>query len=353
MSNDQPPLPDTTKWQPRKSASEALKSAFLRRCLGIEKLICLRARLEREMNIDNFDSGLGVEDIIRSELEQILPTRYSVKAGVINDKNGNTAGDFDVVIFNEHWFPLVKAGATAESRRIHLPIDGVYAVCEIKQTLDFQALDRAMEKLAICHRLHRPQTRANRIVENRENSDCLHGLTNPLYSAVIATDIKESVELDLIVERFFKINQTLERLAVVRALCVFKHGTVTWGFKDDNGECKIALFMREDLDRPIVPIYHKVPKVESALYCLMADILCHLYHSVLAPEDIVAHYGPLENSCSIPSSPDIALPPDSKWLSSLNQRSGTEGESIQFPDSNDKSRKAPRKPKTRKHRGFG
>ena len=79
----------------------------------------------------------------------------------------------------------------------------------------------------------------------------------------------------------------------------------------------------------------------------------HLYHSVLGPEDIVAHYGPLENSCSIPSSPDIALQPDSKWLSSLNQRSGTEGESIQFPDSNDASRKAPRKPKTRKPRGFG
>ena len=116
-----PELPDTTQWQPRMSASDTLKSAFLKRCLGIETLIRLRSQFEREMNIDNFDSGPGVEDIIRGELNLLLPTRYSVRAGVINDRKGHTGGDFDVIIFSDLWFPVVKAGATPESRRVHLP----------------------------------------------------------------------------------------------------------------------------------------------------------------------------------------------------------------------------------------
>lgn len=321
MSNkdSSPPLPDTTQWLPRINSSETLKSAFLKRCTGIETLIRIRAQFEKEMNIDNFDSGPGVEDIIRGEFNLLLPSRYSVRAGVINDRNGHTGGDFDVIIFNDLWFPVVKAGATLESRRIHLPIDGIYAVCEVKQSLDYAALDKAMEKLVVCHRLHRPRTKANRLVENREINSCSHGHSNPLYSAVIATDLKDGVELDRLVERFFDINKTLKRLEVIRALCVLGHGTVTWGFVDDSGESKPTLFMMEDIYRPIFPVYHKMPRVESALYPLMADLLLHLYHSVLAAEDIAPSYGPVIHNISIPTSQDIALMPDAEHLTSLSK----------------------------------
>lgn len=320
MNHDEfePPLPDTTCWQPRRSASETLKSAFRERCAGIEALIRIRSRLEREMNVDNFDSGPGVEDIIRDELSQLLPTRYSVRSGVINDRNGNTGGDFDVVVFNDLWFPVVKAGATEESRRFHLPVDGVYAVCEVKQTLDFDTLDEAMKKLVVCHRLYRPRTHAHRLVENREINSCIHGISNPLYSVIIATDLKEGFDLDEIVERFFYVNKTLKRLEVVRALCVLGHGTVTWGFRDHRGEVRPALFMMEDLYHPIFLGYSKIPKVESALYPLMVDLLLHLYHSVLAPEDIAAHYGPEVHAVSIPTS-DVVLEPDPEWVEILNE----------------------------------
>src|SRR5688500_10493096 len=88
-------LPDTTHWQPRNSAQDTLQSVFLRRCIAVEDLIRSRARLEREMNIDNYDSGPGVEDIVREELRKLLPTRYAVRAGVVNDRLGRTAGDVD------------------------------------------------------------------------------------------------------------------------------------------------------------------------------------------------------------------------------------------------------------------
>lgn len=318
-TNASRPLPDTSAWQPRDNKLDTLKSAFLKRCISVETLITSRANLEKGMNIDNFDSGLGVEDIIREEIRQLLPTRYSVTAGVVNDRNGKTAGDIDLVIFNSHWFPLVKAGATPESRRAHLPIDGAYAVCEVKQSLDCDVLDEAMEKLVMCHRLYRSQTYAYRTTENREGSSCIHGLTNPLYSMIIATDLRKGVEFNQLIERFFDINRSLHRPEVIRALCVLGYGTVTWGYWHSETESRPALFMLEDLYEPIFPVYHKTPESESALYSLMVDLFLHLYHSVLAPEDIVAHYGPQSFRVKIPTSPDIVLAPDAQRLSILNK----------------------------------
>jgi len=272
------------------------------------------------MVIDNFDSGPGLEDIVREEIRHICPHRYSVQRGVINDSSGRTAGDFDVILFNDLWFPAVKSGATPESRRIHLPIEGVYGIVEVKQSLDYKRLDDAMHKLVTGHRLHRPRTYANRLVENRDLDSCFHGLTNPLYSAVLATDLAEGADLDKLVERFFDINKSLKRLEVIRALCVLGHGTVTWVFWDDNGDLRPTLFMRDDLFHPIIPSYHKSPPAESAFYVLMSDILLHLYHVVLGAEDISVAYGigHTSNSISIPQSPEVILEPDVEWIQSLD-----------------------------------
>lgn len=318
-SNQEMPLPDTTQWQPRSRASDTLKSSFLKRCKWIEDGIRLRVQAEKGMSIDNYDSGLGVEDIIRKELESLLPARYAVRAGVIVDRKGNTGGDFDAVVFNDTWFPQVKSGATEESRRAYLPIDGVYAACEIKQTLDLVALDEAMKKLVVCHRLHRPRTYAYRVVENREGSQCSHGLTNPLYSAIIAAEIRDGVEFEEIVNRFFDINRTLKRLDVVRALCVLNVGAVTWGFRKDKNDIGPALFMLEDLYRPIFPVYHKASSSESPLFALVSDVLLHLYHSVLAPEDVAPSYGPDSPTVKIPKSDDIVLQPDPEWVARLEE----------------------------------
>ena len=152
-----PDLPNPAEWQPRDSAAETLQSAFLKRCVAVERMIRLRAQAEREMNIDNFDSGIGVEDIFRDELAKILPSRYNVERGVLVDRDGKTGGDYDIIVFNDAWFPHVKAGASDLSRRNYYPIEGVYAVGEVKQTLDYESLDSAMRKLVLAHRLCRPR----------------------------------------------------------------------------------------------------------------------------------------------------------------------------------------------------
>src|SRR5438046_577961 len=113
-------LPDPSLWLPR--PAQSVQNIFMKRCKGIEQKILLRAQLEREMNIDNYDSGLGVEDIIREELRDLCPSRYSIRAGTIDDCIGHTAGDFEVIITNDYWFTHLKTGATKESRKVHFPI---------------------------------------------------------------------------------------------------------------------------------------------------------------------------------------------------------------------------------------
>jgi hypothetical protein len=320
-----PELPDPAEWQPRSSIPGTLQTAFLQRCVAAEQVIHVRANAECDMNIDNFDSGLGVEDIIREEFRRILPSRYAVNDGVVVDRDGRTAGACDVVIFNELWFPKVKAGASAQSKRTYFPIEGVYAVGEIKQTLDFASLDDALRKLVMAHRLTRPATFAHRLVENRESSSCSHGLSNPLYSFVLALNIENGLTLEDLINRFYDINKRVKRLEVVRALCVLGQGTVTWGFHDrEIGGLTPATFMLEDIYEQLVPVYQKVPQTESALFALLGNLMLHLFHSVLAPEDIAAIYGTASRDTKAPKSPEIAIPPDPEWMSRLQTICGEE-----------------------------
>ena len=270
-------LPDTSQWQPRNDAADTFSEAFYKRCQYIEQAILRRSQHEREMAIDSFDSGAGLEDIIREELKNLCPNRYSVKACTIDDRLGRSAGDFEVAIVNDFWFPAIKSGATASSRKVHFPIEAIYAVLEIKQTINYKTLDKAMQKLVMCHRLYRPPTEKGRIVENRREGNCLHHPTNPLFSAIIATDIGPNVTMEDLVNRFFTINKTLKRNEVVRALCALGHGTVSWGFRENKTSIKPASFMN-DLNLPIVPVFYEaLSKDKCAFYfvpCTVCGVAC-------------------------------------------------------------------------------
>ena len=128
-------LPDVGQWGPAGNKQETLTNALMMTCQIAQRRIVARAQVEIDFNIYNFDSGPGVEDIVREELANLLPRRYCVDAGIINDRSGYTAGDCDIVVRDDIWTPVIKPGATDQSRRFHFPIEGVYAAVEIKQTL--------------------------------------------------------------------------------------------------------------------------------------------------------------------------------------------------------------------------
>jgi hypothetical protein len=124
--------------------------------------------------------------------------------------------------------------------------------------------------------------------------------------------------MDEIVERFYWINKKLKRLETVRFLCVLGHGSLSWGYWDSEArENRPARFMERDLHEPLVPGYQQVRQGECAFYQLMQTLLMHLYHSVLAPEDVAVCYGDPQPRIAVPRSAEYSIPPDEDWLAAL------------------------------------
>lgn len=311
------PLPDASAWQPR-DASRTLSDAFEKECQGAEERIIQGLQYERMLSIDNFDSGLPFEGLVRRELIRLMPSRYHVGSGLILDRDGRTAGKCDVVIFNGVWFPPIKSPVSTDAGQTYFPIEGVYGVGEIKQTISSSSLDEAMEKLVMSHRLTRPRTFAHRVVENREGSECPHGLTNPLFSFLLAGSMTDGETFQSVVERFFDISKQLKRLEMARALCVLQEGVVLWAFRDPlrGNEVRPAMFIRDDLFHPIFPVL--IPASQRSPLCvLLQHVQQALYHTILGPEDLAMAYGRDDNAINIPKNEAVALPADKEWIDLL------------------------------------
>lgn len=207
------PLPDTRTWRPRDTSS-TLATAFAAECKGAEERLLHALAHEKRLAVDSFDSGLPFESLVRREIMRLLPKRYSVTSGRLLDRNGMSAGNCDVVLFNDTWFSPIKSPAAEGLGHPYLPIEGVYAVGEVKQTLSSATLDDSMEKLVRCHRLDRPRTYAHRLVENRDGDACPHGLTNPLFSFIVAGAVHPTERFENLVDRFFDISKDLKRLVL-------------------------------------------------------------------------------------------------------------------------------------------
>lgn len=300
-----PPLPATETWGPTNS-TEKIGALFHRRCRAVEQRILLRAKFERETNEQNFDSGPAVEEIVREELGQILPRRYGVHAGSLSNRNGWSAGDCDVVIFNDHWFPSIKPPATAESRRVHYPIEGTFGVMEVKQSLTPATLDQAMSKLVAVSRLE-VERAPERVVENRVDAALEQSDAQPVFTGIIAAGLGPGFDFDDIVHRFIAINGLLQRRELINVLCVLGVGFVTWVY-DVDGAPVTTYFRDTESGFHLSPMLVRVrdPQEESALYELVTVLLGYLGEQVLVVDDVAVNYGaPQKGSRPIGSSWDM------------------------------------------------
>ncbi|MCY4617242.1 MAG: hypothetical protein OXD50_01625 [Chloroflexi bacterium] len=282
-------LPDVDSWKPTSDNDETLRNALMVSCQIAQSRIVSRAHAEVRFNLHNFDAGLSVEEIIRDELHAILPTRYTVSPGVISDRMGQTAGEADVVIRDATWSPVIKPRATSESRRIHLPIESVYAVAEIKRTLGFSELDDAMRKLVLASRLERPVNPFGHITENQhlQSLDQPDKMLNPLHTTVFATRLQNGINFERLAKRFGKINSGLNRDHMVKMLCVLEAGTA-W-YSVESGSPFNATYML-DRDQPLI-LQINCDEPENAFYRFFVETLGHLTRSVLGLTDIADSYG--------------------------------------------------------------
>ncbi len=284
-------LPDVSNWQPNADRNETLSAGLLLTCQAAQARIVSEAAIERQFNIQNFDSGPGVEDIVRQELAKLLPSRYAIDPGVVNDRDGNTAGDFDILIRDSTWSPAIKLGATPSSRRYHFAIESIYSAIEVKQTLGFRELDAAMEKLVKLARLNRPDNPYGHITENQhlENFDKEGWILNPLHTTILATDIHSSVEFQDLALRFGQINSQLSRRDMVTVLCVLGHGSAWYSVK--GGSTMNATFMNDRHDDLQLSVHANEHDMMNTFYRLYVHLSGHLHRSVLATTNIEEKYG--------------------------------------------------------------
>ena len=282
-------LPDVSSWEPLSKNNDTLKNALEVTCQLAQDRITSRSKAEVRFNIFNYDSGSGVEDIVREELANLLPERYSVEAGVVNDRDGKTAGDCDLIIRDRIWSPAIKLGATSMSRRYHFPIEGIYSAAEIKQTLGFTELDSAMKKLVTLSRLERPDNPYGHITENQHFPFCDRpgAILNPLHTSVFATGLQDGITFIEMVKRFGAINAMLTRYDMVKMLCVLDQGTAWYSIA--SGHPYNATYMTDRDQSLVLQVNDGEP--QNAFYRFYGELLGHLTRSVLGIANTVPEYG--------------------------------------------------------------
>lgn len=294
--------PITEDWKPNKSKTNPLNRILFEKCKQTESQILSQFKQEKVYNINNFDSGIVVEGIIRKSIENLIPKRYKVSKGIVCDRDGKTSGEHDIVIFNEFWFPYLT-GSAEDKEREFFPVEGVYAIGEVKQTLNLDTFDEGMKKLVIAQRLNRPRVGENRYSENRKDGDHELGTSNPLFTFLIATNFDDNkFTFDDLFNRFFEINKSLYRQEMVRALCVLDKFFISWVvFNEKTQEYDMARFTGKDEDSPIIPTLRPGEKInESSFYDLIMYLGAHLNDSILGSEDIYVAYGNNNSSMKVP-----------------------------------------------------
>jgi hypothetical protein len=302
----------TDSWQPKPSPENVLR-VLGERCRYVESLMTMRSQAEISVRTSNFSSGPSVEAILREELSNLLPSRYRVTCGTVSDRKGQTAGDCDVVIFNDEWFPSVKSRATPDSRYEILPIEGVYGVLEVKQTLTSSSLREAFSKVVPCHRLFRPRSPIGRITENRTFGQKTERVGNPLFSAIIAASRNSSVSMEQLLGEFVAYNRALRRMDVVQCLCVLGEACYMWGwFPNEARELSVAPFNGDDLQSLLYLVEASPEYGETALGGLFSRLLGHLTQTVLSPTDVAVNYGAGDRMIAR-NDPNTTLLPDRSW----------------------------------------
>lgn len=95
--------------------------------------------------------GGATEAQWRKVLRDFLPQRYGIGEAFIIDSTGHQSHQIDLAIFDRQYSPLIFQ----EHGTSFIPVESVYAVCEVKQVMNAANLDYAREKIASVRALHR------------------------------------------------------------------------------------------------------------------------------------------------------------------------------------------------------
>jgi hypothetical protein len=125
---------------------------FLREAFALEQEL-LRAQLELSSKSVTHNGVLGEvnEDRFIQVLRRYLPRRYAVDTGIVLDSLGGTSDQLDVIVYDNQYTPTLL---DQENHRF-VPAEAVYAVFEVKPTINKSYLEYAASKAASVRGLKR------------------------------------------------------------------------------------------------------------------------------------------------------------------------------------------------------
>jgi hypothetical protein len=87
--------------------------------------------------------GAGNESALRDLVARYIPRKFSVGTGIVIDRNGHQSRQCDIVIYDAFSYPSLLSLAS-----VHLfPVDIVYAVLEVKTTLNANSVREGLENI--------------------------------------------------------------------------------------------------------------------------------------------------------------------------------------------------------------
>jgi len=157
----------------------------------ISETIKTRSKGSRLVN-HALETGLSNEEILRDSLREILPSKYGVAKGKIVNASGAMSRQCDIILYDVLNCPNIFVDS---NKNQILPIEGVYAIIEVKTQLTHAKLAESFENICSSKNLARPL--------NVSTND--HVKIIPPLGYVIAYNDKRSLES--IYDDYVKLNE--------------------------------------------------------------------------------------------------------------------------------------------------
>lgn len=130
-------------------------------------------------------------------LRNYLPERYSVDSGFVVDHEGNISEQIDIIIYDRHFTPFIFRGENV----VYIPVEGIYAVFEVRPKLSKANYDYAVKKLNSVKELKRTSASFVHILgrDKKELFDVIGGImTKENGSQNVYENLKVGSELAIV-----------------------------------------------------------------------------------------------------------------------------------------------------------
>lgn len=137
---------------PAKALSENDGHRFLKEAFQKDQKV-LSTKLEFAECSITHDGKRGdvAENHFLDALRRYLPRRYSAGSAIVIDSHGHTSDQIDIVIYDQQFTPVLLD----QHHHKYVPAEAVYAVLEVKPTINREYLQYAGRKAASVRKLHR------------------------------------------------------------------------------------------------------------------------------------------------------------------------------------------------------